>query len=304
MNAQSKTIGVNVRHGCLLSLVVLAAVVFHGPLALVIGSSISVDQYSQILVVAPISAMLLYMQRSKVFAHVSYSALGGVLYLALLGVFGYVARHSGAADPSNYISLSVLLFSGCCIAAFLFCYGPRALRAAAFPIFFLVLMTPLPDAPRERIISFLQNGSAVTTGWFFTAAGIPFRREGVVLTLPTLTIEIAQECSGIRSSMALFLVCLIFGYLYLQSAWSRLALLLWLVPLTIIKNGVRIFTLCTLGMYVDRSFLTGSLHHEGGFVFFGLAFLGLWAGVWLLQKLESRMTRVGKTASVSQSSKG
>jgi exosortase len=277
-----------VRLGALLGLVVVAAAVFHGPLALVIRYSVSIDQYSQILVVAPISVFLLYMQRRRVFAKVAYSAVGGLLYLAFAGAFAYIATNSETMDPSNYISLSILLFSGCCIAAFLLCYGVRAFRAAAFPLFFLVLMTPLPDGLRETLISWLQHGSAVVTAWLFVAAGIPFRREGVILTLPVITIEVAKECSGIRSSMVLFLVCLVLGYLYLKSGWSRLALLLWLVPLTIIKNGVRIFTLCTLGMYVDRSFLTGRLHHDGGFVFFGLAFAGLWAGVWLLEKIEAR----------------
>lgn len=280
------------RHLCLLGLAAVAAAIFHGPMAVVVGSSILVDQYSQILVVAPISVLLICMQRRKVFANAVYSPVGGALYVAFAAGFVCLARHSAGMDRSNYISLSILLFSGCCIAAFLFCYGSKASQAAAFPLFFLVLMTPLPDAMRERVVSFLQNGSAVATDWFFTAAGIPFRREGVILTLPTVTIEIAKECSGIRSSMVLFLICMVFGYLYLRSGWSRLALLLWLIPLTIIKNAVRIFTLCTLGMYVDRGFLTGRLHHDGGFVFFALAFAGLWAGVWVLQKLEGRMAGV------------
>jgi exosortase len=286
MNPGSRPGVTNLRHACLLGLLIFAAGIFHGPLAVLVGSSVSVEQYSQILVVAPISALLLYMERRKVFAHVAYNVPGGVLYLALMCGFAYVARHAGTMDPSNYMSLSVLLFAGCCIAAFLFCYGFAACRVAAFPLFFLMLMTPMPDWLRERTITFLQNGSAVVTDWFFTAARIPFRREGVVLTLPVVTIEIAQECSGIRSSIVLFLVALVLGHLYLKSGWSNLALALLLVPLTIVKNGLRIFTLSTLGMYVDPSFLTGRLHHHGGFVFFALAFMGLWFVIWMLQKLE------------------
>ncbi len=276
----------NRRHAFLLGMVVVAAGIFHGPLTVLVGSSVSVEQYSQILVVVPISVLLLYMERKRILAHVAYSVPGGVLYLALLGAFAYVAGHSATMDPSSYISLSILLFAGCCISAFLFSYGVQAARAAAFPLFFLVLMTPMTDSLRERTITFLQNGSAVVTDWFFTAARIPFRREGVVLTLPIVTIEIAQECSGIRSSIVLFLVGLVLGHLYLKSGWSNLALALLMVPLTIFKNGMRIFTLSTLGMYVDRSFLTGNLHHHGGFVFFALAFVGLWFVIWMLQKFE------------------
>jgi exosortase len=299
MNPASKSGVMNSRHACLLGLIVVAAVIFHGPLTVLIGSSISVEQYSQILVVAPISVLLLYMERKKIFAHVAYSLPGGVLYLALLGAFAYFARHASTMDPSNYMSLSVLLFAGCCLAAFVLCYGIQACRVAAFPLFFLVLMTPMPDWMRERTITFLQNGSAVVTDWFFTAARIPFRREGVVLALPAVTIEIAQECSGIRSSIVLFLVGLVLGHLYLKSGWSNLALALLMVPLTIVKNGLRIFTLSTLGMYVDPSFLTGRLHHHGGFVFFALAFVGLWFVIWVLQKVEGVVANVGHPAAGS-----
>jgi len=58
----------------------------------------------------------------------------------------------------------------------------------------------VPDALRNRVIVFLQHGSAVGTDWFFSVANIPFSRDGVVIALPTVSIEIAQECSGIRSS--------------------------------------------------------------------------------------------------------
>lgn len=288
MNEKTNPRRTNGRHACFLGLMILAAAVIHRPLAVVVESSVAVDQYSQVLLVAPIGGLFLYLERRKIFAKVANSLVGGGMYLACLGAFAYVDWHSGTMDPSNFISASVLLFVLACIAAFLFCYGMAALRAGSFPLFFLLLLTPLPDGLRERIISFLQSGSALVTAWLFTAAGVPFRRDGVVLTLPLVTIEIAEECSGIRSSMVLFLVSLVLGYLYLKSRWSRLALMVWLVPLTIIKNGVRIFTLCMLGMYVNRSFLTGSLHHHGGFVFFGLAFLALWAGVWVLQRIEAR----------------
>jgi exosortase/archaeosortase family protein len=62
-----------------------------------------------------------------------------------------------------------------------------------------------------------------------------------------------------------------------------------LVPVTIARNGLRIFVLTTLGMYVDPSFLTGRLHHNGGIVFFVLAFIILWGMIWLLQKAEDKL---------------
>jgi exosortase len=282
---------INRREAYFIGLTILAAAIFYRPLAIVVGSSFSVDQYSQVLVVPPLSGLLLYMEKKRIFARVSFSQVGAALYVVFMGTFAYLARYAGAMDASNYISLSVLLFIACCIAAFLFCYGFHPLRAGAFPVFFLILMTPLPDKLRNHTITFLQYGSAEITDWLFTAAHIPFTRTGVILALPTVTIEIAQECSGIRSSLMLVITGLILGHLFLRSGWSKLALLVLLIPFTIIKNSIRIFTLSTLGMYVNPSFLTGRLHHEGGIVFFALALAGVWVAIWLLQKLENSVMR-------------
>jgi exosortase len=272
-------------------LLVLSAVIFYRPLALVVESSLVAEQYSQVLIVLPVSAALLWLGQRRIFVKPAYSPVGGVLFALFAGVYLYIALTRVVQDASIQVSLSILLFSACCVASFLACYGVAALRAGLFPWCFLVLMTPLPDAARNRVITFLQNGSAVMTDWLFSAAQIPFSRDGVVLALPTVTIEIAQECSGIRSSVVLFLVGLVLGHMFLKHGWTKAVLVVFLVPLTIVKNAVRIFTLSTLGMYVDRSFLTGPLHHQGGFVFFAVALAGLWAGIWCLQKLENRLEK-------------
>src|ERR1041385_4442926 len=233
----------NGRHVCLLGLIAIATALFRSPLGIVVGSSFWTDQYAQILIVPPISVLLFYVERKRVLRKVTYSVLGMVLYLACVGIFLTVPGHAAALDPSSYLCLSIVLFSGCCIAAFLFCFGLESFRIAAFPLFFLVLMSPWPDPLRNRVIVFLQYSSALVTDWFFTVANIPFSRAGVVIVLPTVTIEIAQECSGIRSSLILVLAGLVLGHLFLTNLWSKVALVAFLIPLTIIKNALRIFTL-------------------------------------------------------------
>lgn len=280
------------------SLFALATIVFIKPLAVVVRGSFSADQYSQMLVIPPLSAALIYLEQKSIFVQVSFARLAAVFFAVFIAVFAGLSFLKGSMDPSIYISLSILLFSGCCIAAFWFSYGRKAVWAGLFPLGFLVLMTPVPDAWRQRVIVFLQYGSAVVTDWFFSAANIPFSRDGVIIVLPSVTIEIAQECSGIRSSVILFIAGLVLGHLFLRKIQSKIILMLLLVPLTIIKNAFRIFSLSTLGMYVNPSFLSGRLHHQGGIVFFAVAFVGLWAIVWTLQKLEGPPASV-KTATQS-----
>lgn len=182
--------------------------------------------------------------------------------------------------------MSILLFGLCCLSAFTFNYGAKAFRAGAFPLLFLLLMVPLPDPVLEAAIAGLRNGSAIITCWLFDLAHIPYARHGAVLVLPRIDIYIAEECSGIRSSMVLLLSALVLGHLYLRTFWGKLLLTLAVLPVTVAKNGLRIFVLSSLGMYVDPSFLSGRLHHDGGFIFFGLAFAGLLLTIWVLQRIE------------------
>jgi exosortase/archaeosortase family protein len=86
--------------------------------------------------------------------------------------------------------------------------------------------------------------------------------------------------------MALFITCLIAAHLFLRTPWKQLLFVLLAVPVALIKNGVRIVTLTLLSIYVDPSFLTGSLHHKGGFVFFLLALAILAPVLLLLEKSE------------------
>jgi len=101
-----------------------------------------------------------------------------------------------------------------------------------------------------------------------------------------VTIEIAKQCSGIRSSLALVIASLLAGYLLLRSPWRKAALALATLPLLVVKNGIRIVSLSLLSIYVDPTFLTGRLHQEGGVVFFLLALVMMAPVLLFLQRSE------------------
>jgi exosortase len=133
----------------------------------------------------------------------------------------------------------------------------------------------------ELVTTWLAARSADVTYAALLLLGVPVVREGAVFLLPNgVAIEIAQECSGIRSSMVLLGVGVVAGQMFLRSWWTRAALLALIVPLAIIKNGIRIVTLSLLAVYVDPGFLDGWLHHQGGSVFFAVT-LVLLGGILL-----------------------
>jgi exosortase len=283
----AKATAVTMRHVCFAVLVVLLAGVFHHALGVVVGSSLSDDNYGHILLVWPISAVLLYFSTPKILKAPAWSKAGGAALGLLLAGFAYFSAHAAGVSDDNYLSAAILFFVLCLLAGFLLCYGAAAFRAGAFPLLFLLFTVPLPTFVLQPFVTFLQDGSGDATCFLYRVAHVPYVRHGIVISLPKIDIQIAEECSGIRSTMVLVLAGLVLGHLYLRKWWTQLLFGLSIIPITIAKNGFRIFFLSVAGTYWEPSFLTGRLHHQGGFVFFILAFGALMLLIWVLQKLES-----------------
>jgi exosortase len=212
----------------------------------------------------------------------------------LAGVALSGAAHLGpVTDPQQvYVSVALLALVALCAGAFLLCFGTTAFGAAMFPVLFLLFMVPIPPVPLEHVITFLQKASADVTSVLFNLLGVPVNREGrFIFALPGLVIEVAEECSGIRSFLALVITSLLAGHLLLRRPWTRTVLSLVILPIAIFKNAVRIVVLSLLAVYVDRGFITGHLHQRGGILLFFGTLLLMGGLVWLLQQAETIGTR-------------
>jgi len=276
------------RHSCFAGLLLLFVAASHATWGTLAGSALTEAQDSQILLVLPVSVILIYVARQKVFAEAAWSPVGAAGMLVSGGIFAYARSALAPLSHNDSVSLTVLFFAVWCISAFTLCYGIRAFHKARFPLLFLALMVPLPDSLLAWATTLLQMRSTDATCWLYSAARIPYTREGVVLILPKLTIEVARECSSIRSSLILFISSFVLAHLYLTHAWQKALLPILAIPISVAKNAVRIFVLSTLGMYVSPSFLTGRLHHNGGIVFFALGFAALLGIIRLFHKLEPK----------------
>jgi exosortase len=196
-----------------------------------------------------------------------------------------------ALGQNDRLSLDSLALVAVWIGGFVLCYGTRSFRAAIFPLSFLVLTIPMPPAVLDEAVLFLQKGSAEVTYGLFKFFGVPVFWQGFNFSLPGVEIEIAKECSGIRSTLALFITGTLASHVFLRSGWRQIVLCLATIPIAIFKNAVRIVTISSLGIYVDRDFLYGRLHHQGGLLF-ALIALGIFVPLLLtLQNSEARSRR-------------
>jgi exosortase/archaeosortase family protein len=105
-----------------------------------------------------------------------------------------------------------------------------------------------------------------------------------------LSINIAPECSGIRSFLSMVILTVLAGHLLLQTTWRRIALVLVAIPIMIFKNALRIVTLTLLSIHVDPRIIESRLHREGGIPFFLLALLLTYPVLRLLMKTEKAET--------------
>lgn len=227
------------------------------------------------------------------------SIAGGLgIVFGIIGRFGQVWLGSQAA--LFVMILSMLLFV---VASFGMCFGTRALNRSRFAFFLLALMLPIPSFLIDRVIHFLQVQSADLSVALFSLLGVPILRNEFVLTIPGVSVEVAKECSGINSSIALFVITLLIAHETLKTNWRRTALVLLIIPLSIFKNALRIVTLTLLASRVDPGFLTGRLHHQGGFVFF-LITLAVAYPIWLLLKRTETRAEAASSAQLSASSAG
>ncbi|MGH9717549.1 MAG: exosortase/archaeosortase family protein [Candidatus Acidiferrales bacterium] len=276
------------RHAVFAVLLATSVALAWKPLTALVALCLHGDSYSHILLIPFIFLYLIYAERAAIFLQVRCSILPGLAVMLLgVAICWFVNPHFYRSNGEEHLSAVILGLVVIWLGAFVVCYGLRAARSALFPWLFLLLMVPLPDAILSRVIGGLQRGSVEISLLLFKICGVPVLRQGVILSVPGVTIEVAKECSSIRSSMALFITCLLAARFYLRTFWKQTLFVVLSLPLSVVKNGIRITTLTLLSLYVNPGFLHGDLHRDGGFVFFFLALAILWPVLEALRSSES-----------------
>jgi exosortase len=248
------------------------------------------ETFSHMLLIPAISLYFFWRKRREISHNAGNARWPGGIML-LLGGAGYVvvAILNPMMAESDGLSVRMALLWTAWIGAFLLAFGASGARRALFALGISLFMIPIPAAALNLIIETLRHGSALSVSALFSMLGVSYIREGAtVFHLGTVSIDIAPECSGIRSSIALAITALIAGQLFLTRFRHKAILVGASIILMMLKNGIRIVTLTLLAEHVDSAWLTHSaLHSRGGIVFFGIAVLLLLAVLALLKHLDA-----------------
>jgi exosortase len=251
------------------------------------------DQFTHILLILPISAALIFLDWKSPEASTGSSVrVASVLMVVALAATVILRRKAVAWPIDVQLSAKMLALVVFWIASFALCFGKRSFRLALFPLCFLFWLVPFPDFVLDPVVSFLQQDSAAAAHWLFAAAGVPVAQRGVLVHIPGLTVEVARECSSIRSSLMLVVTTMVLAQLLLRSPWRKALVIAIAIPLSIAKNGLRIFVIAMLATRVDPSFLTGRLHRQGGIIFFLIALAVVFLLLWTLRRGEENKQRI------------
>lgn len=251
--------------------------------------ALSDERYTHLLLIIPVSAALIFLDwKSPTSADRSGVTIGSVLLAAAFAMSAAATWRLFPLSIDTSFSLNMSAFVVWWIAAFLFCFGTRAFRRALFPLCFLFWLVPLPVFLLDAVVNLLQQGSAKAAYILFVAVRVPIEQRGLLLHIPDLILAVAPECSSIRSSLMLVVTTMVLAQLLLRSPWRKALVVAVAIPLSVAKNGLRIFTIGMLGTRVDPSYLTGRLHRQGGIIFFLIAVAATFLLLWVVRRGERR----------------
>jgi exosortase len=240
----------------------LVCLLYHGIVRSLIRDWWNDPNFSHGFFVPLFSGFLLWEDRRRLAAIPAKPSWWGIGIMAaalaamVVGVFGselFLSRTS-----------LILLLAGMAV----YFRGWRFFRAVLFPWAILFLMVPLPAIVFNQVALPLQMMASKLASAALSLMGVPVLREGNVLTLPAMPLEVAEACSGIRSLISLVTLAVIYSNFVEPKALGRCLLVVLAAPIAVIANALRIVGTGLLVQYWDPNKALGFFHEFSGWVIF------------------------------------
>ena len=204
----------------------------------------------------------------------------------IVGLTGYALGRSQSTYFGEVGSFIVLL-----VGLILLLRGPAQLRLLLFPLFFMIVMVPLPDSLVDAVTHPMKMAVSAVAESALDLAGYPVARTGVVLQVGQYQLLVADACAGLHTLFTLEAM----GLLYLNvvrfsSGLRNVALAILIVPISFAANVIRVVVLCLITYHFGDAAGQGFLHGFAGMVLF-LSALMLIIGVDTLLRALSAMLR-------------
>ena len=241
---------------------VLMAAVYYRVLAKLVTDWWQIPDFSHGFLVPIFAAYLVWTKRTALLETKIAPTWSGIA-LVFLGLAVLLLGVYGAELFLSRISLVILL------AGLVLGFGGwQLLKELRFPLLVLLLAIPIPFIVFNEITLPLQTLASKLASALLPLFGVPVLREGNVIELPAMKLEVAEACSGIRSLMSLFTLAVFYGYFMDKSNLRRVLLALASIPIAIAANALRILGTGLCVQYWDPDKALGFFHEFSGWVMF------------------------------------
>jgi exosortase len=274
---------------CLLGAGLLMA--YAGPLTAMVHRWDGSPMYSYAYTVPPIALYLLWSRRLELRRQPTRPArlTGGIVLASalLLLALGQIAAFQVVQQVSFLIALAGVV---------MFLFGMTHFRICAPALAYLLFMVPLWDVVTEPLHWPFQNNSAKLGVALLHAIGIPAYREGTVIALPGVTIEVARQCSGVNYLVAVLALALPLSFLRLRRWWPRIALVTAATAIAALANGFRVALIGALSHWEIGSPLHGPFHVLHGLFVAAVGYVVLFVGLHVLEAREKQASATDASA--------
>lgn len=255
-----------------LGLLLLGFVAMYWPAYVELAHTIwSTDEQGHGPIILAVSVWLFYNYRHELAAlkPEPMPVVGGVVLA--LGLAAYVLGRS-----QSFLGLMVGSQLFVITSLILLFMGRRALRLVWFPLFFLVFMTPFPEALVATVTGPLKSAVSLVAADLLYALGYPVSRVGVILNVGQYQLLVADACAGLNSMFTLEALGLLYMNLMKYTSVARnVALAILVVPIAFGANIVRVMILVLVTYHFGDAAGQGFVHSFAGMVLFmvGLVFV-------------------------------
>jgi exosortase D (VPLPA-CTERM-specific) len=246
--------------------VALLGYMYADSLVFLISRWFGTEDYSHGIFVPLISGFLIWQSRHRL-AQVSKGKAWWGLAVIALGLVLYVIGELSTLFVILHVSLWTVIV-GLAIALL----GVRGARVIGFPICYLLTAIPLPMFFYAGLSSQLQLWSSSLGVGCLQLVGVMAFREGNVIDLGPVQLQVVEACSGIRYLLPLTALALLCAYLFKDKMWKRVVLVLSSIPISIMLNGFRIGMIGVLVELYGKGAAEGFYHLFEGWVIFMVSF--------------------------------
>lgn len=237
--------------------------------------------YAYGFLVIPITLYLVWVKRESLTnLRLNPNPLCGLSIILLAGLI-LLAGKAGSVLAIQELSLIVMI-----AGLILLLLGIEYLKALALPITYLLFMFPIFDVAMELIQWPFQLFSAKLGVLLLQSLGYAVFLQNQFIELPRITLEVAEECSGLRYLTSIVAIGIPLAYLTQKNWLRRVFLVGAAVIIAILSNGLRVMFVGIVAYNInDGSSIHGPFHIFQGMFVSWIGFIVLFTGAWLFSKI-------------------